>query len=66
MPGNPIKTLKKAPCYVESICTRCDFFNGADDELECAAYKILNKLVEKNIISLTDINNAKIDQPEIR
>jgi hypothetical protein len=56
----PAEKSCKDVCYVESICIRCEFYNGTDDGLECAAFKVLKELVEKRAISLTDIKNADI------
>jgi hypothetical protein len=60
--------LSKAPCkeecYVESICTKCDFYDGSDDDLECAGFRILRELVKNDVISLEDIENAKVPPPK--
>ena len=63
MQSNNVKKRCKDQCYIESICSRCDFFHGPDDELECAAYQILLTLVENGVISVSDISNARISQP---
>ncbi len=59
---NPAKISTKEACYVKSICTKCDFFDGTDDDLECAAYKILKGLVDKKVITIADIDNATITE----
>ena len=61
MPGKLSKIPSDETCYVKNICTKCDFYGGSSDNLECAAYKILKELVKKNIVKLTDISDAKID-----
>ena len=43
---------------VNLICKRCDFYKDSDKDLECGAYKILRRLLEKGIVTPEDIRNA--------
>lgn len=50
---------EKNPC-VTLICTRCQFFKEDDIELECAAFKILKKMLKKGKITQEDIASEEI------
>ena len=43
---------------VNLICKCCDFYKDSDKDLECGAYKILRRLLEKGIVTPEDIRNA--------
>jgi hypothetical protein len=40
------------------ICGDCDFYKESDKELECGAFKILKRLLEKKIITPEEISDA--------
>jgi hypothetical protein len=40
------------------ICKRCDFYKESDKDLECGAYKILKRLLEKKILTPEEISDA--------
>jgi len=40
------------------ICKRCDFYKESDKDLECGAYKILKRLLEKKILTREEISDA--------
>jgi hypothetical protein len=42
----------------ELICKRCDFYKESEKDLECGAYKILKRLLEKKIITPEGISDA--------
>ena len=44
--------------YVTLICTHCEFFKEDDLELECAAFKILKKLLQEGKITPEEIKDA--------
>ncbi len=45
--------------YVALICTHCDFFKEDEDEqLECAAFKVLKNMLQKGIISQQEIEDV--------
>ncbi len=50
-------TLDKE-ALIHLICKQCDFFKESDKDLECGAYKILKRLLEKKIITPEEISNA--------
>jgi hypothetical protein len=43
---------------IDLICKRCDFYKESDKDLECGAYKILKRLLEKGIVTPQQINDA--------
>lgn len=43
---------------VELICKRCDFYKESEKDLECGAYKILKGLLEKGVITPTEIEDV--------
>ena len=43
---------------VNLICKRCDFYKDSDKDLECGAYKILQGLLEKGIVTPKDVKDA--------
>ncbi len=59
---SPARDPDKLDCYIKSICTRCDFYKDTEDELECAAFKILKELVKGGALSLDEIVNANIEE----
>jgi hypothetical protein len=44
--------------YVTLICTHCEFFKEDELELECAAFKILKKMLQKGKITPEEIKDA--------
>jgi hypothetical protein len=40
------------------ICKHCDFYKESEKDLECGAYKILKRLLEKKILTPEEISNA--------
>ena len=40
------------------ICKHCEFYIESDKDLECGAYKILKRLLEKKIITPEEISDA--------
>jgi len=43
---------------IDLICKRCDFYKESDKDLECGAYKILKKLLEKGVITSEEIKDV--------
>ncbi len=43
---------------VNLICKCCDFYKDSDKDLECGAYKILQGLLEKGIVTPKDVQDA--------
>ena len=43
---------------IEFICKNCDFYGEEKEKLECAAFKMLRILLEKEVISTEEIINA--------
>jgi hypothetical protein len=43
---------------IELICKHCEFYKESDKELECGAFKILKRLLEKGVITLKEMNDA--------
>ena len=43
---------------IDLICKHCEFYKESDKDLECGAYKILKKLLEKGMITPEEIINA--------
>jgi len=62
MQQEPQTNICKEQCYIDSICSRCDFYDGPEDDLECAAYRILVNLVEEGVVTIADLKNAKIKE----
>jgi len=40
------------------ICKHCDFYKESEKDLECGAYKILKKLLEKGMITPEEVTDA--------
>jgi hypothetical protein len=40
---------------VDLICRHCQFYKDSDKELECGAFKILKRLLEKGMITPEEI-----------
>jgi len=55
--GGPHMNLDKEQ-LVNLICKRCDFYKDSDKDLECGAYKILQRLLEKGIVTPKDVQDA--------
>jgi hypothetical protein len=43
---------------VNLICKRCDFYKDSDKDLECGAYKILQGLLEKGMVTPKAVQDA--------
>jgi hypothetical protein len=43
---------------IDLICKHCDFYKESEKDLECGAYKILKRLLEKKIITPEEISDA--------
>ena len=43
---------------VNLICKCCDFYKDSDKDLECGAYKILQGLLEKGMVTPEDVQDA--------
>jgi hypothetical protein len=43
---------------INLICKNCDFYKESDKDLECGAFKILKRLLEKKTITPEEINDA--------
>jgi hypothetical protein len=43
---------------IELICKHCEFYKESDKELECGAFKILKRLLEKEVITPEEINDV--------
>ena len=43
---------------VNLICQCCDFYRESDKDLECGAYRILQNLLVKGVITPQDIQDA--------
>jgi hypothetical protein len=43
---------------IDLICKRCEFYKESDKDLECGAYKILKKLLEKEVITPKEVKDA--------
>jgi hypothetical protein len=43
---------------VDLICKHCEFYKESDKDLECGAYKILKKLLEKGMITPEEMTDA--------
>jgi hypothetical protein len=54
--GDPMKLDKES--LIDLICKHCDFYKESEKDLECGAYKILKRLLEKKIITPEEIINA--------
>lgn len=46
---------------VDLFCRDCDFFREDERELECGAFKLLKRLMDKKIITPEDIFRAVSD-----
>jgi len=44
--------------YISLICSSCEFFKEDDIELECAAFKILKRMLQKGMITQEEIKDA--------
>jgi hypothetical protein len=40
------------------ICKHCEFYKDSEKDLECGAFKILKRLLEKDVITPEEIINA--------
>jgi len=54
--GDPMKLDKES--LIDLICKHCDFYKESEKDLECGAYKILKRLLEKKTITPEEIINA--------
>jgi len=54
--GNPMKLDKES--LIDLICKHCDFYKESEKDLECGAYRILKRLLEKKIITPEEISDA--------
>lgn len=43
---------------IELICKHCEFYKESDKELECGAFKILKRLLEKGVVTPEEINDV--------
>jgi len=43
---------------INLICTRCEFYKESDKDLECGAFKILKRLLEKGKVTPEEIEDA--------
>ncbi len=43
---------------VHLFCADCDFYKGSDKDLECGAFKLLRRLVEKGVVTPKNIEDA--------
>jgi hypothetical protein len=43
---------------INLICKHCDFYKESEKDLECGAYKILKRLLEKKITTPEEISDA--------
>jgi hypothetical protein len=43
---------------INLICKHCDFYKESEKDLECGAYKILKRLLEKKILTPEEISDA--------
>ncbi len=46
---------------VDLICKHCDFYKESEKDLECGAYKILKRLLERKRITPQEISDALRD-----
>ncbi|MDO8727230.1 MAG: hypothetical protein Q7J35_14265 [Candidatus Methanoperedens sp.] len=51
-------TKKEKDPYVSLICTQCEFFKEDDLLLECAAFKVLKKMLKKGRLKPEEIKDA--------
>lgn len=42
---------------IELICKHCEFYKESEKELECGAFKILKRLLEKGVVTPEEIND---------
>jgi len=56
MKGDPMELDKES--LTNLICKHCDFYKESDKDLECGAYKILKRLLEKKILTPEEISDA--------
>ena len=54
--GNAMKLDKES--LTNLICKHCDFYKESEKDLECGAYKILKRLLEKKILTPEEISDA--------
>ena len=43
---------------IDLICKHCEFYKESEKDLECGAYKILKKLLEKGAITPEEIEDV--------
>jgi len=51
-------TKKEPNPYITLICTHCEFFKEDDLELECAAFKVLKRMLQIGKITPEEIKDA--------
>ena len=40
------------------ICKHCEFYKESDKDLECGAFKILKRLLEKGVVTPEEVNEV--------
>jgi hypothetical protein len=50
--------ISEKESLIDLICKHCDFYKDSDKELECGAFKILKRLLEKGLITSEKIKDA--------
>ena len=50
--------MAKTDPFVTLICTHCEFFKEDDVELECAAFKVLKRMLQNCIITPGDVEDV--------
>lgn len=50
--------ISEKESLIDLICKNCDFYKDSDKELECGAFKILKRLLEKGLITAEKIKDA--------
>jgi len=43
---------------IDLFCSDCDFYKESDEDLECGAFKLLRRLVERKLLTLEQIRDA--------
>lgn len=43
---------------IELICKHCDFYKESDEDLECGAYRILQRLLERGVVKPREIEDV--------
>lgn len=44
--------------FVQLICAGCEFYKPQEEKLECAAFKILIRLLKSEVISVAQVKNG--------